>query len=346
MSITIGKLDSFPSTVMSHTPTPIDEMPNLARYIGATNLYIKRDDCTGLGKGGNKSRQLEFYVGQAEAEGADTLVITGAVQSNFTRMAAAAACKNGMKCHVQLEERVPDPSPNYRRSGNVLLSRLLGATLHAFSEGENETGADLQLEHIAADLRAKGKRPYVIHLGQGHPPLGALGYVVAAMEINQQIKDGCMSFDEIVVASGSGATHAGLLFGLRALGNPMPVKGICVRRSAKQQQPRIANHCRGIADLLDMKNPVTDDDVDVNDDVFSPGYGKLNDAVEEAIKLTANKEGIILDPVYSGKAMAGFLNRARHAGNNQNLLFLHTGGQPAVFAYEAELEPLLSDNME
>lgn len=216
MSITIGKLDSFPRTVMSHTPTPIDEMPNLARYIGATNLYIKRDDCTGLGMGGNKSRQLEFYVGQAEAEGADTLVITGAVQSNFTRMAVAAACK----------------------------------------------------------------------------------------------------------------------------------RGICVRRSAKQQQPRIANHCRGIAELLDIKNPVTDDDVDVSDDVFSPGYGKLNDAVEEAIKLTANKEGIILDPVYSGKAMAGFLNRARRAGINQNLLFLHTGGQPAVFAYEAELEPLLSDNIE
>lgn len=341
MPITIGALEQLPRAILAHTPTPIDTLPNLSKHLGTANLYAKRDDCTGLGMGGNKARQLEFYIGEALAQGADTVLITGAVQSNFVRMAAAAARKVGMDCHIQLEERVPNASPVYRRSGNVLLNRLLGATLHTFPEGENEAGADRNLEHIAEALKSQGKNPYIIHLGPGHPPLGALGYVVAAHEILQQSETGRM--DEIVVASGSGATHAGLLFGLRALGSTIPVKGICVRRAKDLQRPRIAGHCEKLAALLQMKNPVREEDIDINDDALAPGYGKMNDAVIEAIKLTAIHEGIILDPVYTGRTMAGFLTHARQATPGQNLLFIHTGGQPAVFGYEADLEPLLSD---
>lgn len=345
MTLNIGRLNSFPRARLSHLPTPIDEMPNLGRHMGAARLFAKRDDCTGLAMGGNKARQLEFYIGDAMAKGADTILITGAVQSNFLRTAAAAARKSGMECHVQLEERVPNPSGAYRQSGNVLLNRLFGATLHSFPEGENEAGADKRLEEIAADLKAKGKHPYVIHLGPGHPPLGALGYVAAAHELVEQIKESGMIYDEIVVPSGSGATHAGLLFGLRALGCSIPVKGICVRRPRDRQRPRIASRCEEIADLLGMRNPVDGPDIIIEGQFLAPGYGRTNEAVLEAIELAARHEGIILDPVYSGRTMAGFLNAARRAADGQNLLFLHTGGQPAVFGYEADLAPVLSDGI-
>lgn len=341
--MSIGILDDLPRAILSHTPTPVDAMPNLSRQIGRADLFAKRDDCTGLGMGGNKARQLEFYVGEAAEQEADTVLITGAVQSNFVRMAAAGARKMGMACHIQLEERVPNPTDVYRHSGNVLLNRLLGATLHSFPEGEDEAGADQCLEGIADDLRRNGKKPYVIHLGPGHPPLGALGYVVAARELVGQMRDEEFAFDEIVVASGSGATHAGLLFGLRALGCAVPVRGICVRRDKEQQTPRIVARCQEIADLLEIRNPVAGSDIDINDDVLAPGYGKMNDAVLEAITLTAHNEGMVLDPVYTGRTMAGFLNRARQSSPGQKLLFIHTGGQPAIFGYETDLEPMLSD---
>ncbi len=342
----LGKLDVLARLELTHSPTPLEEMPNLGRTMQGAKLWIKRDDCTGLGMGGNKVRQLEFYFGQALANNADTILITGALQSNFARLTAASACKTGLQCHIQVEERVPNPSPLYRHSGNILLSRLYGATFHSFPIGEDEEGADRHLEEIADKLKSEGKNPYVIHLGHSHPPLGALGYVVAARELLEQIAHNNMKIDEIAVASGSGATHAGLLFGLRTLGSSIPVRGICVRREKHLQHPRIASHCNGIAKILATENPVTDNDIDLNDDVLAPGYGKINDAVLEAIKLTAHNEGIILDPVYTGRAMAGFLNNVRHSDTSGNLLFIHTGGQPAIFAYEDDLTPVLSDNIE
>ncbi len=343
MPYAIRALDEFPRCSLSQAPTALHKMPNLTAHFGGAGLYIKRDDCTGLALGGNKARQLEFYIGQAKAERADTVIITGAVQSNYTRMAAAAARMSGMECHIQLEARVANDSAIYHRSGNLLLSRILGATLHTYPHGEDEAGADQALEEIAESLRKSGRRPYVIHLGQNHPPLGALGYVVAAQELCQQMEAG-LGFDEIIVASGSGATHAGLLFGLRALGNKTPVRGICVRREAKAQTPRIAARCQQIADLLKMENPVQSGDILLNDEAFAPGYGQMSEAVIEAITLAARTEGILLDPVYTGKTMAGFIARARQATTAQNLLFIHTGGQPALFGYEDDLGPLLSDS--
>ena len=201
---------------------------------------IKRDDCTGLAFGGNKVRQIEFHFGEAEARGADTVLVTGAVQSNLVRIAAAAARRLGMEAHIQLEDRVADGGETYRTSGNLLLNRVLGATLHPFPEGEDEAAADATMERRAAVLAAEGRRPYVIHSAPGHPPLGGLGYVLAAEESTEQARDLGIDFDAVVCASGSALTHAGMLVGLRALGERVPVLGICVRRDAGSQGARVA----------------------------------------------------------------------------------------------------------
>ena len=331
----LGRLDDLPRVRLGHAPTPLEAMDRLSEALGTdARLLVKRDDCTGLAMGGNKVRQLEFYLGEAKAEEADTVLITGAVQSNFVRLAAAAARTQGMDCHIQLEERVPGKTdPLYRESGNVLLDRLLGATLHSYPEGEDEAGADRRLGEIAAGLEAEGRRPYIIPLAPGHKPLGALGYVVAAREILSQLAERGLALDEIVVPSGSGNTHAGILYGLRALGCGARVTGVCVRRPADIQKSRIAGRCREIAELLGVDCPVTDDDVIVDDTAFWPGYGQLNQATLDAIAMAAQTEALILDPVYTGKSMAGFIERAGRAEPGRVLLYLHTGGIPAVFAY-------------
>ena len=327
----------MPRVRLGHTPTPLEDMPNLAAHVGGVRLAVKRDDCTGLTLGGNKVRQLEFYVGEAQARGADTILITGAVQSNFARLAAAAARKLGMDCHIQLEARVAKDDPAYRNSGNVLLDRMLGATLHAYPEGEDEAGADRRLGEIADGLARDGRRPYVIPLGPGHKPLGALGYVLAARELLAQIDEQALAIDEVVVPSGSGNTHAGLLFGLRLHGCRARVTGVCVRRSTTAQGPRIRARCDEIATLLGIAPIIGDDDVCLEDGFLAPGYGQLNEASVRAMGAAARCEGLILDPVYSSKAMAGLLHRAAEGGDGRSLVFLHTGGTPAAFAYEPEL---------
>jgi D-cysteine desulfhydrase/L-cysteate sulfo-lyase len=338
MTNMLGNLDDLPRVALGHLPTPIEAMGNLAKTLGrGGGLYVKRDDCTGLAFGGNKVRQLEFYVGEAEAEGADTVLITGAVQSNFVRTAAAAARKLGMDCHVQLEERVSNVEPEYRNSGNVFLDRLLGATLYSYPEGEDEEGADRRLREIADDLKSKGRRPYIVPLAPGHKPLGALGYVDAAREILGQLAERSLRMDEIVVASGSGATHAGLLFGLRALGSTIPVTGVCVRRAAAIQHDRILARCGEIAALLGVAPTVAVADVVTRDDWLAPGYGQLNEPTVRAIDLAARCEALILDPVYTGKVMAATIDRARETGPDYNIMFVHTGGNPASFAYSGPL---------
>lgn len=336
----LGRLDEFPRVALAMTPTPVEALPNLSKVLGGPQLFAKRDDLTGLALGGNKARQLEFYMGDARSRKADAILITGAVQSNFVRTAAAAAAKCGMECHVQLEERVPDADATHRASGNVLLDKLLGAHIYSFPDGEDEAGADRRIGEIAGHLRSVGKTPYIIPLSPGHPPLGALGYVVAAREILDQLAASNQSIDEIVVASGSTSTHAGLLFGLRALGSSLPVTGVCVRRSADLQAPRVLARCSEISTLLGTPEQVTADDVVVTDITLAPGYGQLNAKTLEALKLAAATEGLILDPVYTGKVMAGLIDRVRTQTyrDEANVLFMHTGGQPALFAYE----PLLT----
>lgn len=333
----IGKLDDLPRTLLMPGETPIEDMPNLSRQTGPARLLVKRDDLTGLAFGGNKVRQLEFYLGDALAKGADTILITGAVQSNFVRLAAAAARKKGMECHVQLEQRVPKNDPSYKTSGNVLIDRILGAKLTIYPEGEDEAGADAHLAEIAQRLSARGRTPYIIHLAPGHPPLGALGYVDAARELLVQCAQQGIELDEVVLASGSGHTHGGMLFGLRALRCPLRVTGVCVRRNAKQQHDRISSCCKEIAGLLDMEPVVEDGDIALTDEYLGAGYGRIDEQVVEAMRLAAESEGLITDPVYTAKAFRGFVERAKAAGQGQSVLFLHTGGSPAIFGYEQEL---------
>jgi len=333
MIVGLGILDDLPQAQLAAEPTALERLYNIEADIGGPRLYVKRDDTQPIAFGGNKVRQLAFYFGEAREQGADTVLITGAVQSNYCRTCAAFAARLGMECHIQMEERVASNDPLYRTSGNVLVARMLGATMHSYPHGEDEAGADARLEEIAADLRAEGRRPYVIHLAPGHPPLGALGYVAAARELAGQLDVMDIRPSTFVVPSGSGATHAGFLFGLRALGIETPVLGICVRRSATVQKPRLAARCAEIAKLLGVSSPVTEDDVWVTDAFLAPGYGHINPATAEAILTGASREALMLDPVYSGKAMAGFLDRARSGSADETLIFLHTGGTPGIFAY-------------
>ena len=334
----LGRLSEIPRAELARVPTPLEPLPRLGAELGL-RLFVKRDDETGLAMGGNKVRQLEYYFGAARAEGADTILITGAVQSNFMRLAAAAAAKLGMAAHVQLEDRVPGKGPDYARSGNVLLMDLLGAVKHSYPEGEDEAGADARLGELAGEIQRTGGRPYIIPLAPGHPPLGALGYVQAAREIAAQMAARDQDFDAVVVASGSGLTHSGLLFGLRALGQRVPVQGICVRRPAEAQRARIAAKCHDLAVMLEIPAPVSPEDILIDDTALAPGYGRPSAAVGEAIRLAATREGLLLDPVYSGKVMAGLTGLARAGAwpEGARVLFIHTGGTPALFAYGEEL---------
>jgi D-cysteine desulfhydrase family pyridoxal phosphate-dependent enzyme len=325
-------LSKHPRLNLVRQPILVEPLSGLGADLGI-ELYIKRDDETGIAFCGNKLRQLEFYFGAARDADADTVLITGAVQSNFVRATATVAARLGMSCHIQLEERVADVSPLYRSSGNVLLSRLLGAKLHSYPKGEDEAGADNALGKIAEGLRSKGRRPYIIPLSGSHPPLGALGYVAAALEFAAQSQDHTEP-DEIFIASGSGLTHAGLLFGLRFLGLKIPVRGICVRRGAAEQAARVARHCAKIAELLAVTPPVRTGDILLSDQPLAPGYGQISPDVQFALRQAAQREGVFLDPVYTGKVMAGLICRANSGEiSGKSVLFWHTGGQAALFAY-------------
>ena len=336
----LAGVDRFPRIRLGHAPTPLDAAPNLGTALGI-ELWVKRDDCTGLALGGNKVRQLEFYLGEARAHGADTVLITGAVQSNFVRLAAAGARQLGMDIHIQLEERVDDADALYRASGNVLLDRLLGATLHSFPAGEDEQAADAALERLARSLAGGGRKPYVIHLGVDHPPLGGLGYVLAANEVMEQARARGLGFDAVVCASGSALTHAGTLVGMRAIGETVPVHGICVRRDASLQRPRVAKRAAELSAMIGRVDIAFDEgDIDASDAVHPPGYGKLNTSIREAISMAARLEGLLLDPVYTGKAMAGLVAHVRSGriAAGSRVLFLHTGGLPGIFAYGDRLD--------
>lgn len=342
----LGKLikEKYPWVQLAHTPTPLERMNNLSRKYpgigGEINLWVKRDDCTGLALGGNKARQLEFYLGQAQAQHADTILTTGAIQSNHVRMTVAGAHKLGMQCEAQLEKRVKNRPQEYYHSGNPLLLHMMGTKIHYYPVGEDELGADRALYQRAEALSKQGKNPYVIPLSQNHTPLGALGYVLAAEELLLQVKQS--DLDAVIVASGSGSTHCGLLTGLRALGCAARVYGICVRRSAELQLPRLLERSQQVSTMIDRSNIVKQADILVSDGVLAPGYGQLNDETRQAILDAGKYEGLLLDPTYSGKAMAGLFQLIQQGefSAGENIVFLHTGGAPGAFGYPE----LLDDN--
>ena len=328
-------LSDFPRVELSHKPTPLEPMPNLTAWLGGPTLYVKRDDCTGLAMGGNKARQLEYYLGEAVSQDADTVIITGAVQSNFVRQAAAAARKLGMDIHIQLEDRVEGKDEFYHVSGNVLLDKLLGATIHHLPFGEDEAAADAALEDIAGEVRGRGGRPYVVHLGLDHPPLGSLGYVECASETLGQAESMELEFDGVILSSGSAATHAGFLPGLRQGGATMPVHGVCVRREAALQGPRVLQRVREVEVMIGAEGACADDDVITDDSQLGEGYGIGTPQSREALEIAAQTEGLLLDPVYTAKTLASLIDLSRQGvfEEGQNILFLHTGGTPALFGY-------------
>lgn len=334
----LPQLANHPRVDLGLVRTQLDPMPRLGAVLGI-DLYAKRDDTLPLAMGGNKVRQLEFYFGIADKQNSDTVLITGAVQSNFVRLCAAAARKVGWHPVIQLEDRVPGTDISYNNSGNVLLDRLLEAEIHYFPEGENEAAADANLDLLARQLTESGKKPYVIHLGLDHPPIGGLGYVLCALETYLQCKALNRFPDHIVIPSGSGLTHAGFLAGARAIGWQVPVQGICVRRNAEQQRPRVERRAREILDLLGRTETLGSDDVLVDDVVLPPGYGQLNTQVTEAMSMAARQEALLLEPVYSGRTMAGLVSLVRRGviQNGQSVTFIHTGGLPSLFAYEEKI---------
>lgn len=321
--------------------TPLQHLERLSDALGL-ELYVKRDDLAGPSFGGNKTRQLQYYFGDALKQRADTILITGAVQSNYVRLAAAIANSIGLAAIIQLEQRVDTTSPVYAESGNVLLNQMLGAEVITYPVGEDEAGADRALEEKAKALRAAGRTPYVIHLGEDHPPLGALGYVDAAQEILEQRDD----FEAFVVASGSGATHAGLLAGLRGAGFEGQVFGSCVRRAAELQAPRIARLLERLKPLYDGAAKVQRSDINVWDGALAPGYGRVGPIALNAMTLMARCSGLILDPVYTAKAFAAVpgLLSAGVLKPGQRVCFVHTGGLASIFAYQDVLSDAFSAN--
>ena len=325
-------LARFPRRRYTPGATPIEPLRGLSAALGR-DIWIKRDDLLGLAGGGNKTRKLEFLVAAALAEGADTLVTVGAPQSNHCRLTLAAAAREGLKCRLVIEERVPG-SYAADAVGNNLLFDLMGVE----SLRVVPAGSDLAAE-MAADAAAvaqAGRRAYVIP-GGGSNPLGALGYAACAAEIMAQSFEHGRAFDRIVVASGSAGTHAGLLTGVAALNAGIPVTGINVRRAQAEQEGNVHALAAATAALLGTPAPPRDAVVAL-DRWVGPGYSLPTPAMVEAVRLLAAGDGVLLDPVYTGKAMAGLIGLAREgAFDGERVLFLHTGGSPALHAYAGDL---------
>ncbi|EHM01056.1 putative 1-aminocyclopropane-1-carboxylate deaminase [Acetobacteraceae bacterium AT-5844] len=328
-------LARFPRIRLGHMPTPLEPMENLSRHLAGPNggpkLWIKRDDCTGLSTGGNKTRKLEFLMAEALAQGADTVITQGATQSNHARQTAAAAAKLGLACHILLEDRTGYTDPAYTDSGNVLLDRLHGATID-----RRPGGADMQaeMEKLAAELKTQGRKPYVIP-GGGSNAVGALGYVNAALELVAQAAEIGLRIDHVVHATGSAGTQAGLVTGLTALNSGIPVLGIGVRAPKEQQEKNVLALAEKVATHLGLPGIVKPEHVVANCDYVGQGYGIPTEGMVAAVKLLAEKEGILLDPVYSGKGMAGLIDLVRkgHFGKDENVVFIHTGGSVGLFGY-------------
>ena len=329
-------LSRFPRVRFCHGPTPLEPMENLSRLLDGPRLFVKRDDCTGLATGGNKTRKLEFLMGEALEEGADTAITQGAVQSNHARQTAAAAAMLGLKCEIVLERRVEDPGPLYDSGGNAFLDRLLGANIRHVPGGTDMTAA---LDEVAREVRDGGGKPYVIP-GGGSTPVGALGYVSCALELLHQANDIGLEIDTVIHATGSAGTQAGLLTGLEGTNSGIGVYGISVRQPKAKQEAAVHKLTSATAEYVGVKGGIARQRVVANGDYVGGGYGVPTPGMVEAVTLTARHQGILLDPVYSGKGMAGLIDLCRKGvfKKDQTVVFLHTGGAAALFAYQEHFE--------
>lgn len=321
-------LARFPRLDLIGTPTPLEPLPRLSAQLGR-ELFVKRDDLTPLALGGNKARKLEYLGADALQAGADVLVTAGAIQSNHVRQTAALAARLGLGCVALLENPIGTQDGDYLGNGNRLLLELFGAQVQAVA---NLDDADNLLQQAAARLRSEGRRPYVVPIG-GSNALGALGYVRAGLELAEQVRASGRRFAAVVLASGSAGTHAGMALALAEALPETPVIGVTVSRRDAAQRPKVEHLMKQTAALLGRPLPAPLP-ITLWDGYFAPRYGEPNAGTLAAVRLLASREGLLLDPVYTGKAMAGLLDGLAGGRFAEGpLLFLHTGGAPALFAY-------------
>lgn len=335
MTDPLARLRHLPRLSLAHLPTPLEPMRRLGALLGLDSLWVKRDDCTGLGLGGNKVRKLEFDLAAAQEVNADCIVCGGVVQSNAARQVAAACARIGIECHLGIMRgRLAVSEPGYEDTGNILLDQLYGAIIHDIPWNEDR---NRRLHAIADELREMGRRPYMVPYGASDA-LGAMGYVLAAEEILRERPDAAW----IVHASGSAGTQAGLVAGVLALGHPARVIGIDV--DAQPERVR-ADVCRigGAAAAL-LGTAWHDDNVEVVAGWSAGAYGVADATTEEAIRMAARSEALALDPVYSGKGMAGLIGLARQGRfrRDETVVWIHTGGSPGIFAYPTTMARLAS----
>ncbi len=327
--------DDLPRTPLAHLPTPLASMPRLSEALNGPALWVKRDDCTGLGTGGNKTRKLEYLIGRAEAEGADTVITFGAVQSNHARQTAAACAARGLTCHLILARKVPWQDPTYERLGNVLLDRMFGAVLHLVeADAVNST-----YQSLKSELATANRRVFVIPTG-GSNGTGALGYAACALELIEQAAEAGLQLTDILHATSSAGTQSGLLAGLALAGRleDIRVHGINVSEPA-DAVPALISRIGELADdalaLLGSGITLDRDAIRVDSSFFGDGYGLPTPATLDALRLVGSTEGLLLDPVYSGKAMSGLIGkiRAGHFEGSESVVFLHTGGSASLPVY-------------
>lgn len=324
-------LARFPRVKLCHAPTPLEHMPNLTKLLGGPQLWIKRDDCTGIATGGNKVRKLEYLMGEAVQLGATHIVTQGAVQSNHVRQTAAVAAKMALKCTALLEHRIATNDPDYLQGGNVLFDHLMGINIEYRPAG---TDMQAEIEAVGERLKSQGETPYVIP-GGGSNAVGALGYAHVALELMAQANEMGLRIDRLVHATGSAGTQAGLVAGLEALNSGIRVLGIGVRNPKDKQEANVHKLAEAVAEKIGLKGGIRREAVEANCDYVGAGYGIPTEGMAEAVMLLARHEGIFLDPVYSGKGMAGLIDliRKKQFGKDENVVFLHTGGQVGLFGY-------------
>lgn len=328
MTDPLAALRQLPRLRLAHLPTALEPMPRLGALLGIASLHVKRDDCTGVGLGGNKVRKLEFNLAAAQEAGADVIVCGGVVQSNTARQVAACCARLGLECHLGIMHgRLAATEPGYEHTGNILLDRLYGAVIHDIPWDEDR---NLRLRAIADDLAAAGRHVYFVPYGASDA-LGAMGYALAAEEIVRDLPD----VTWIVHASGSAGTQAGLLTGLLAMGHPARVVGVDVDAQAARVRADVCRVGREAAAMLGCAAKWDDSLVEVVGRWSGPAYGVADATTEEAVHLAAQLEGLALDPVYSGKGMAGLIGLAREGrfAGGRSVLWIHTGGSPGIFAY-------------
>ncbi|MXY49908.1 MAG: D-cysteine desulfhydrase family protein [Gemmatimonadetes bacterium] len=334
------QLPDLPRAPLVQLPTPIHRLAHFGSHLGGPELWIKRDDLTGLAGGGNKSRKLEFLVGDALRTGADTLVTVGAIQSNHTRQTAAAAARCGLRCALMHCAWTRDAGPGYRHVGNILLSNILGAELY-LDDRERSIEDKSPLEDLSEHLRGKGHQPYLIPGGASDHPLGSMGYVACAAEITRQSRDQDLHFDYVVHCTGSSSTQSGLIAGFAAMEAATRVIGVSDDNEVEIKKSRVLRLANATLETLALPQRVRPDDVEIMAATADP-YGVANEEVLHGIQLLARSEGIMADPVYEGKAIRGLLNLAGEGRfePDSRILLMHLGGTPAVHAYAGQFPPV------